>query len=123
MKNDEENNIPIIVYYLKKLKDSTLSTEKQVELYKQAKKTTRTFKDAKLIMGIRDRVYYTIQELLHKKGRTQKTLNPGEPTLAEKRQEWIDSMLINDNLGAQKKSLLFNKISKLHQAADQKEIK
>lgn len=123
MKNDEENNIPIIVYYLKKLKDSTLSTEKQVELYKQAKKTTRTFKDAKLIMGIRDRVYYTIQELLHKKGRTQKTLNPGEPTLAEKRQEWIDSMLINDNLGAQKKSLLFNKISKLHQSASQKEIK
>lgn len=123
MKNDEENNIPIIVYYLKKLKDSTLSTEKQVELYKQAKKTTRTFKDAKLIMGIRDRVYYTIQELLHKKGRTQKTLNPGEPTLAEKRQEWIDSMLINDNLGAQKKSLLFNKISKLHQSAGQKEIK
>ena len=57
MKNDEGNNIPIIVYYLKKLKDSTLSTEKQVELYKQAKKTTRTFKDAKLIMGIRDRVY------------------------------------------------------------------
>lgn len=123
MKNDEGNNIPIIVYYLKKLKDSTLSTEKQVELYKQAKKTTRTFKDAKLIMGIRDRVYYTIQELLHKKGRTQKTLNPGEPTLAEKRQEWIDSMLINDNLGAQKKSLLFNKISKLHQSASQKEIK
>lgn len=123
MKNDEGNNIPIIVYYLKKLKDSTLSTEKQVELYKQAKKTTRTFKDAKLIMGIRDRVYYTIQELLHKKGRTQKTLNPGEPTLAEKRQEWIDSMLINDNLGAQKKSLLFNKISKLYQAAGQKEIK
>ena len=123
MKNDEENNIQIIVYYLKKLKDSTLSTEKQVELYKQAKKTTRTFKDAKLIMGIRDRVYYTIQELLHKKGRTQKTLNPGEPTLAEKRQEWIDSMLINDNLGAQKKSLLFNKISKLHQSASQKEIK
>lgn len=123
MKNDEENNIPIIVYYLKKLKDSTLSTEKQVELYKQAKKTTRTFKDAKLIMGIRDRVYYTIQELLHKKGRTQKTLNPGEPTLAEKRQEWIDSMLINDNLGAQKKSLLFNKISKLYQSASQKEIK
>ena len=32
MKNDEGNNIPIIVYYLKKLKDSTLSTEKQVEL-------------------------------------------------------------------------------------------
>ena len=123
MKNDEGNNIPIIVYYLKKLKDSTLSSEKQVELYKQAKKTTRTFKDAKLIMGIRDRVYYTIQELLHKKGRTQKTLNPGKPTLAEKRQEWIDSMLINDNLGAQKKSLLFNKISKLHQAAGQKEIK
>lgn len=123
MKNDEGNNIPIIVYYLKKLKDSTLSTEKQVELYKQAKKTTRTFKYAKLIMGIRDRVYYTIQELLYKKGRTQKTLNPGEPTLAEKRQEWIDSMLINDNLGAQKKSLLFNKISKLHQSASQKEIK
>ncbi len=81
--------IPKIIYDLKDLKNSFLEIEdsnlriiKQIEKYKVANKTKQMFKKSKgkveVIIGWKDRVYFTVQEFLKSRNSKKlRALNPG----------------------------------------------
>lgn len=76
------DSIPDIFYDLKQLKASTIEPAMQLKLYKDAKQSLETFKGAKgkvqFSMGVLDRAYYSIQEILQRKNhKYPQALNAG----------------------------------------------
>lgn len=78
-KRDIPSSIPKIEYDLRELKDSDLMLPQKIEMFKKAKETQNILGHmAELKIGILDRGYFTIQEFLQDKNKTQvQALNAG----------------------------------------------
>lgn len=96
------DNIPEIEYDLTELKDAFSDIEnedvrkyKQIEMYKQAKRTQDTLKgNVKIKMSVLDKAYFTLQEFLQSRDKKQLAIGEGqrqahtEQKQANRRNKW-----------------------------------